>query len=69
MSAALQIESKVNALAHGSGECLAAEAGGDPDDAVDADQKHGNNQDDLVLEILVHRPVSLIQKMEFSAKK
>jgi len=69
MSAAAQVQSKVNPIADSLGNGLAAHPRGHSDDAVDAKHQDHNNQGNFVREILLHRPVSLVQKTKILSKK
>jgi hypothetical protein len=51
----------VNALGHGLQQRFAGDARGHSEDAVDANHQDSNNQDYFVIEILLHRPVSLLK--------
>ena len=59
--AAAEIETQVNPVAHRIHEGLAAHSGRDPEDAVQANEQDRNNQENLVLQILLHCSVSLLQ--------
>ena len=69
VSAAAQIQAQVNALGHGLQQGLAAEARRHPEDAVDANHQDRNNQGNFVVEILLHRPVSLLQCSEIQCQR
>jgi hypothetical protein len=58
VSAAAQVQAKVNALGHGLHQGLAGDARRHPEDAVDADHQNHQNSEYFVIEILLHRPVS-----------
>jgi hypothetical protein len=47
-----------------SGQGLAAYARRHPEDAVDANHQDRDNQSNFAVEILLHRPVSLVQKVK-----
>ena len=59
VNAAAQVQAKVNPLGHGLRQGLAAHARRHPEDAIDENHKDRNDQGNLVVEILLHRPVSL----------
>jgi hypothetical protein len=64
VSAAAQIQPKVNPLGDRVAQGLAREPLGHPDDAVNADRQECDNQGNLFVEILIHRPVSLVEKIK-----
>jgi hypothetical protein len=54
----------VNVLAQGLQKSLAAQSRWNPEDAVYENHQDRNDQGNLFVEILIHRPASLVQKVE-----
>jgi hypothetical protein len=64
VSAAAQIQAKVYPVRHGLHKWLGRLPGprnpGDPKNAKNENREHRNNQRNFTVEILLHRPVSLV---------
>src|SRR5208337_4363012 len=60
--ATLQIEAQMNAIGDGGPQGLATESRRNPEDAIEADQQHGEDQGNFVFEIFLHDFDSLVRR-------